>query len=154
MLNKVMLIGRLGRDPELRYTQTGSPIASLNIATDESYVDRACRRVLTAKFKLGLFDDPYGDPVRPHIVFFGEAVPNLPAAVDLCSKADMFIVIGTSLQVYPAASLVQYIRRDIPVRLVDPGTPDIRYIANPFVHIKKRAAEGVPELVDELMGLA
>lgn len=97
---------------------------------------------------------PDGSLLRPHIVFFGEAVPNLPAAVDLCSKADMFIVIGTSLQVYPAASLVQYIRRDIPVRLVDPGTPYIRYIANPFVHIKKRAAEGVPELVDELMGLA
>lgn len=97
---------------------------------------------------------PDGSLLRPHIVFFGEAVPNLPAAVDLCSKADMFIVIGTSLQVYPAASLVQYIRRDIPVRLVDPGTPDIRYIANPFVHIKKRAAEGVPELVDEIMGLA
>lgn len=97
---------------------------------------------------------PDGSLLRPHIVFFGEAVPNLPAAVDLCSKADMFIVIGTSLQVYPAASLVQYIRRDIPVRLVDPGTPDIRYIVNPFVHIKKRAAEGVPELVDELMGLA
>ena len=45
MLNKVMLIGRLGRDPELRYTQTGSPIASLNIATDESYVDRDGNKV-------------------------------------------------------------------------------------------------------------
>ena len=45
MLNKVMIIGRLGRDPELRYTQTGSPIASLNVATDESYVDREGNKV-------------------------------------------------------------------------------------------------------------
>lgn len=95
-----------------------------------------------------------GSLLRPHIVFFGEAVPMLPKAVDVCSGAEIFIVVGTSLKVYPAASLVRYIRRDIPVYLVDPGNPDIGYMENPFVHIKKRAAEGVPELVDRLMSEA
>lgn len=93
---------------------------------------------------------PDGSLLRPHIVFFGEAVPNLPAAVELCSKADMFIVIGTSLQVYPAASLVQYIHPSTRMYVVDPGTPDTSGVAHPFKLIKERAAVGVPELVAAL----
>lgn len=64
--------------------------------------------------------DEYGDPVRPHIVFFQEAVPNIEPAIDLVQEADIFVVIGTSLNVYPAAGLLSYVRRGIPVYYIDP----------------------------------
>ena len=60
-------------------------------------------------------------------------------------------MVGTSLKVYPAASLLQYVRAGVPVYLVDPGTPDIAGVGEPFTFIKKRAAEGVPELVNRLI---
>lgn len=63
--------------------------------------------------------DKYGDAVRPHIVFFQEAVPNIEPAIDLVQEADIFVVIGTSLNVYPAAGLLQYVRRGIPVYYID-----------------------------------
>ncbi len=93
---------------------------------------------------------PDGAPLRPHIVFFGEAVPMFERAAEIAATADIMVVIGTSLAVYPAASLVRYIRPDIPLYVVDPGTPDIRGIRNPLTVIQKRAAEGVPELVGML----
>ena len=58
--------------------------------------------------------DRYGDPVRPHIVFFQEAVPNIERAIEWTEEADIFVVIGTSLVVYPAASLLHYVRRGVP----------------------------------------
>lgn len=61
-----------------------------------------------------------GHHVRPHIVFFQEAVPNFEPAVRLVAEADIFVVIGTSLQVYPAAALLQYVRRGVPVYYIDP----------------------------------
>lgn len=94
---------------------------------------------------------PDGSLLRPFIVFFGESVPNLSKAIELTQKADIFIVVGTSLKVYPAASLLQYVRAGVPVYLVDPGTPDIAGVGEPFTFIKKRAAEGVPELVNQLI---
>lgn len=94
---------------------------------------------------------PDGSLLRPFIVFFGESVPNLSKAIELTQKADIFIVVGTSLKVYPAASLLQYVRAGVPVYLVDPGTPDIAGVGEPFTFIKKRAAEGVPELVNRLI---
>lgn len=69
-----------------------------------------------------------GDPMRPHIVFFQEAVPNIEKAIDLAQEADIFVVIGTSLAVYPAASLLYYVRKGVPVYYIDPhpaATPDI-----------------------------
>lgn len=93
---------------------------------------------------------PDGSLLRPHIVFFGEAVPMLPKAIELCGKSDIFIVIGTSLKVYPAASLVQYIHPSTRMYVVDPGTPDTSGVAHPFKLIKERAAVGVPELVAAL----
>lgn len=74
---------------------------------------------------LGIADtDPatpvQGHRVRPHIVFFGEAVPNLEPAVDLVQQADMLVIVGTSLQVYPAAGLINYVRPGIPVVYIDP----------------------------------
>ncbi len=90
---------------------------------------------------------PDGALLRPHIVFFGESVPMFDRATQIAAEADIAIVIGTSLAVYPAASLVHYLRPEVPVYLVDPGRPDTRLVRNPLTHIRKRAAEGVPELV-------
>ena len=96
------------------------------------------------------FDDraPDGSLLRPHIVFFGEPVPEFDRAAELAAGADILMVVGTSLAVYPAASLVRCVRPDIPVYVVDPGRPAIRGVRNPLEVIRKRAAEGVPELAD------
>lgn len=61
-----------------------------------------------------------GHHVRPHIVFFGEAVPNFEPATQLVHEADVFVIIGTSLSVYPAAALLQYVRPGTPVYYIDP----------------------------------
>ncbi len=61
-----------------------------------------------------------GHRVRPHIVFFQEAVPNIEPAIDLAGEADVFVVIGTSLNVYPAAGLLHYVRPGVPVYYIDP----------------------------------
>ena len=71
-------------------------------------------------------------------------------AAELAAGADILMVVGTSLAVYPAASLVRCVRPDIPVYVVDPGRPAIRGVRNPLEVIRKRAAEGVPELADRL----
>ncbi len=92
-----------------------------------------------------------GSLLRPHIVFFGESVPMIEPATRLVEEADLLIVVGTSLAVYPAASLVHYARTDVPIILVDPGEPDTRMIRNPLTHIKARSAEGLPRLVEELI---
>lgn len=91
--------------------------------------------------------DPYGDAVRPHIVFFGEGVPNMEEAARLAHDADIFVVIGTSLVVYPAAALIQYVKRGVPIYYIDP-----RPAAVPeWVHvIQKPATQGVAELIDIL----
>lgn len=89
---------------------------------------------------------PDGSLLRPHIVFFGEAVPMFDRAAQIAAGADAMVVVGTSLAVYPAASLVRYARPGVPIYVVDPGHPDIRGIRNPLTVIPKRAAEGVPEL--------
>ena len=92
-----------------------------------------------------------GALLRPHIVFFGESVPMFDTACKIVEQADILIVVGTSLAVYPAASLVYYVRdRQVPIYLVDPGTPDTRLIKNPLAHIKERGAVGVPQLVEQL----
>lgn len=65
--------------------------------------------------------DRYGDHVRPHIVFFQEAVPNIEPAIELMEQADVVVIIGTSMAVYPAAGLINYVRRGIPVYYIDPN---------------------------------
>ena len=92
-----------------------------------------------------------GALLRPHIVFFGESVPMFDVATRIVEQADILIVVGTSLAVYPAASLVYFVRnREVPIYLVDPGTPDTAMIRNPLTHIKERGAVGVPQLLDQL----
>ena len=92
-----------------------------------------------------------GSYLRPHIVFFGEAVPMFDRATRIVAKADILVVVGTSLAVYPAASLVHYVDRNVPIYLVDPGQPDVRLIRNPLTHIRERAAVGMPELLEKLI---
>lgn len=96
---------------------------------------------------------PDGALLRPHIVFFGEAVPMFDRAARIAAGADIFVVVGTSLAVYPAASLVRYVRPEVPVFVVDPGHPDTSGIRNPLTFVRKRAAEGLPELAATLKAM-
>lgn len=93
---------------------------------------------------------PDGALLRPHIVFFGEPVPMFERAAEIAAQAEVMVVVGTSLAVYPAASLVRYVRSEVPIYLVDPGNSDVSGIRNPLTVIRKRATEGVPELVELL----
>lgn len=87
--------------------------------------------------------DADGRQLRPHIVFFQEAVPMMEPAVDLVRQADIFVVIGTSLVVYPAAGLLGYVRPGTPVYYIDPNPAPVPA----WVHvIRKGASEGVAEL--------
>lgn len=94
---------------------------------------------------------PDGSPLRPFIVFFGEAVPMFEPAVRIAATADIMIVAGTSLAVYPAASLVGYAPPACPVYLVDPGDPPMHGVRNLREHIKKNSAAGLPELTERLI---
>lgn len=93
--------------------------------------------------------DEYGDPVRPHIVFFQEDVPNFQAATELAQDADIFVVIGTSLVVYPAASLLYYVRPGTPIYYIDPNPAQVPTDRNITV-IAKKATEGMAELAEIL----
>ena len=86
-----------------------------------------------------------GSLLRPHVVFFGEAVPNIEPAIELVRQSDLFVVIGTSLAVYPAASLLRYVPEGIPVFLIDPHIPQA--VRNSGIHfIEETASAGVAEL--------
>lgn len=91
-----------------------------------------------------------GSQLRPHIVWFGEPVPMIPAAAELSSTADIYLIIGTSLNVYPAASLVGYVQHGCPVYLIDPAEVNVMHIPGVKV-IRERAGKGTAELVDELL---
>lgn len=88
-----------------------------------------------------------GALLRPYIVFFGEAVPNMEAAVKETQKADVFVIIGTSLNVYPAAGLVQYVRPGTPVYLIDPKPVAAR---QNMTHLMCGAGEGMRRLTEIL----
>ncbi len=91
-----------------------------------------------------------GDQLRPHVVWFGEAVPNMEKAARMVPKADLLIVIGTSLIVYPAAGLTDYARSGIPKYIIDPKAPEL-YDFTGWQHIKQTAKTGTPKLVNELI---
>jgi len=93
-----------------------------------------------------------GSLLRPYVVFFGEPVPMLEPAIDLTSKADIFVVIGTSLQVYPAASLLYYTQPNIPIYLIDPNSLSVSFPNNQLHFIQKSATEGIVDLMKELIG--
>lgn len=89
--------------------------------------------------------------LRPHIVWFGEAVPMMEDAINIALKADVFIVVGTSLEVYPAASLINFISADKPVYLIDPNRHEERNGGN-VKTISKVATEGMSDLFVTLTG--
>ena len=94
---------------------------------------------------LGLGDNcPLGSQLRPHIVWFGEPVPLLSKAAGLVHQADVLIVVGTSLQVYPAAGLLHAVGVHTDLYVVDPG--DLAIPSSTLMHIKEKASTGIPML--------
>ncbi len=90
-----------------------------------------------------------GSQLRPHIVWFGEMVPEMEFANLLAESADLFVVIGTSLNVYPAAGIINFVSPKTPKWLVDPGEFNLDYVKN-LTHIKAGAVKGVETLKDQL----
>lgn len=91
-----------------------------------------------------------GSQLRPFIVWFGEAVPMIETAIDYCEKADIFLIIGTSLNVYPAAGLLNYVPAGVPVYLIDPN--HVAIASGRKVHvIQKGASAGMEELTSLLL---
>ncbi len=86
-----------------------------------------------------------GSQLRPHIVWFGEAVPEMDTAIPVVASADILVVIGTSLNVYPAAGLVSLAKEGTPIYVIDPHTPSIQNTEN-ITYITKGASEGMKEL--------
>lgn len=91
-----------------------------------------------------------GSQLRPHIVWFGEAVPEMDNANLIAAHADLFIVIGTSLNVYPAAGILNFVMPKVPKWLLDPGDFSDEY-EKELIHIKKTAVNGVDDLRAELL---
>ncbi|MBO5498845.1 MAG: NAD-dependent deacylase [Bacteroidales bacterium] len=84
---------------------------------------------------------PNGAQLRPHIVWFGEAVPKIEAAIDAVEAADILLIVGTSLQVYPAAGLYRYARMDTPIYIIDPKELSVR--DGRLTHIREVATKGM-----------
>lgn len=112
--------------------------------------DRRCVRELGPEEDIHLGDKAAdGSQLRPFIVWFGEAVPEIETAVGIVETADIFVVVGTSLNVYPAAGLLNYVPRDAEVYLIDPKPVDAHSARN--IHVfQKKATEGMQELIDAL----
>ena len=91
-----------------------------------------------------------GSQLRPHIVWFGEAVPEMDKANLTAAHADLFVVIGTSLHVYPAAGILNFVMPNVPKWLLDPADFNLAEVKD-LIHIKKRAVEGIEELEKALM---
>jgi NAD-dependent deacetylase len=89
-----------------------------------------------------------GSQLRPYIVWFGEAVPNMDVAIPMVESADILVVIGTSLNVYPAAGLLNYVKRGTPIYVIDPERPTV-YIRN-VIYIQEKAGKGVEILKEKL----
>lgn len=91
-----------------------------------------------------------GSQLRPHIVWFGEAVPMIQLATEMTELADIFIVIGTSLNVYPAASLIQFVSDKAAMYLIDPNSSHLPYVKRLEI-INENAGIGTPSLVTRLL---
>jgi NAD-dependent deacetylase len=94
--------------------------------------------------------DEKGNQLRPHIVWFGEQVPALEEAIAITEQADYFAVIGTSLQVYPAAGLIDFTKQETPIYYIDPKPTKIPNLRNPLVVIPNIASEGMLILKEKL----
>jgi NAD-dependent deacetylase len=91
-----------------------------------------------------------GSQLRPNIVWFGEAVPLMEVAAELASAADVFLVVGTSMVVYPAASLIDYVRDSVKKYVVDPKKPEILHVPN-LEFITEKASVGMEKLKQLLL---
>ena len=91
---------------------------------------------------------PDGVQLRPHIVWFGEAVPKINKAIDAVEAADVVVIVGTSLQVYPAASLYRFAQNDTPIYIIDPNEVAVR--DSRLIHIKDVATKGMEMLISLL----
>ena len=96
--------------------------------------------------------DSRGDQLRPFIVWFGEAVPMIEPAIRIVESADIFVVIGTSLNVYPAAGLLNYVTRNQPIYLIDPN--EVKTYRRDIHIIKAGASEGVKQLTELLLEMS
>lgn len=111
----------------------------------------------TATVDLNGWEQHYGDRhpdgslLRPYIVFFQENVPYFSAACEVAATADILVVVGTSLNVYPAASLLLYAPETTPIYFVDPGQPEFGPYKNRITHLRQPATVGVPTLVEQLI---
>lgn len=94
-----------------------------------------------------------GSQLRPHIVWFGEAVPEMENANLIATRADLFVVIGTSLNVYPAAGILNFVMPQVPKWLIDPADFSLEEVKD-LIHIKKTAVAGVDDLKAALMKFA
>lgn len=94
---------------------------------------------------------PKGFQLRPHIVWFGEAVPEIEKAEHMTYNADLFLIIGTSMQVYPAAGLINNVRPGVPIYLIDPK--EVNHLPYEITVISKGASEGMEEFVKILKAL-
>lgn len=93
-----------------------------------------------------------GSQLRPHVVWFGEPVPKINQAISYAKQADIFVVAGTSLAVYPAAGLVNYVNRNIPIYVIDPEPTDLYWVTNPLrvYTFPMKATEGLNKLKEKL----
>lgn len=112
----------------------------------DPYNPRFIRELKPEEYEVKLGDKAEdGSQFRPFIVWFGEAVPEIERAIDYVEKADIFVIIGTSMNVYPAAGLLNYVPRHAEVYLIDPKPVDTHSM-RPIRVIQKGASEGVEEL--------
>ena len=110
--------------------------------------------IIDWKQDLNLGDfDLEGNQLRPHIVWFGEDVPMIEYAIDIVETADILIIIGTSLQVYPAAGLMNYVDQNVPVYYIDPKPATIYDLPNELKVLPLTAVEGMKIVKEELLNL-
>ncbi len=91
-----------------------------------------------------------GSPLRPHIVWFGESVPAIADAAKIVRQADIFVIIGTSLNVYPAAGLIDSVPKHVPIFVIDPNQPQMA-ASHHITFIREVASEGVKQLKNKLL---
>jgi len=95
-----------------------------------------------------------GSQLRPHVVWFGEEVPMIPIAASLCESADIFVLIGTSLAVYPAAGLIDFVPPQATKYIIDPNIPRSSRTLSGVIYIEKPAVEGIKVLTNLLNQIA
>jgi NAD-dependent deacetylase len=114
-----------------------------------SVIDNKIYSIKGSELNIGDYCEQ-GGQLRPNVVWFGEAVPNMDLAIDKVIQASIFIIIGTSLNVFPAASLIDYATKANKIIIIDPNSSNY----NGIEIINEKATKAVPQLVNELLELA